>query len=116
MIKVINKRIEDYIVGSIYIGRGSPLGNPFTHISNKETKAEFICDSREIAMNCYEAYLMVKIKSRDKVICDELNRVYKKALKGDVYLLCYCKPKSCHGDIIKKIIDSKIILNAIKNK
>ena len=29
-------------------------------------------------------------------------------LSGDVNLVCFCKPKSCHGDIIKMIIENKI--------
>jgi len=43
-----------------------------------------------------------KIKKKDKKICDELNRIYN--LK-EVNLVCFCKPKSCHGDIIKEIIE-----------
>ena len=41
---VVNKYKSEY---DVYIGRGSPWGNPFTHIKDKTTKAEFIVDTRE---------------------------------------------------------------------
>lgn len=36
---VVNKYKEDF---DVYIGRGSKWGNPYTHIKDKTTKAEFI--------------------------------------------------------------------------
>jgi len=30
------------------------------------------------------------------------------AKTGDVNLVCFCKPKACHGDIIKKLIEEKL--------
>jgi tryptophan synthase alpha subunit len=36
---------------------------------------------------------------------DELQRIKNLAEKQDVNLVCFCAPKSCHGDIIKEIIE-----------
>lgn len=104
MITVVNKYKHTPTENDVYIGRRSVLGNPFTSIKDKVTKAEFICDSREESVENFEVYLNEKIAEKDKRICDELNRIYK---MEDVNLVCFCKPKSCHGDIIKKIVDTK---------
>ena len=42
--RVVNKYKESY---DVYICRCSKCGNPFTHISDKKTKADFIVDTRE---------------------------------------------------------------------
>jgi len=108
MIKVKNKHKSKPDKNDIYIGRGSILGNPFTHFDLNKTKAEFHCNSREESIKNFENYLIDKINKNDPKICDELNRIYLLALKQDINLVCFCKPKSCHGDIIKKILDEKI--------
>ena len=109
MIQVVNKyKFDPSDKISFYIGRGSALGNPFTSIKDKITKAQYVCDSREESVSNYESYLIEKIKVKDKSICDALNEIYLKAKCGDVYLVCFCAPKSCHGDIIKKIVDEKL--------
>ena len=45
-----------------YIGRPNVLGNPFTHKEN--TKAEFVVESRNKAVEEYEKYIRNKIKER----------------------------------------------------
>ena len=40
--RVVNKYKESY---DIYIGRGSKWGNPFTHLSDKKTQADFVVNS-----------------------------------------------------------------------
>lgn len=108
MIIVKNKHKSKKESNDIYIGRGSILGNPYTHFDLDKTKAEFQCKSREESISSYEKYIISKIESKDPEICKELNRIYFLALYQDVNLVCFCKPKSCHGDIIKKIIEKKI--------
>lgn len=105
MITVVNKYKHTPTKNDVYIGRGSVLGNPFTSIKDKTTLAEFVCDSREESVESFRKYIDEKIASKDKKICDELNRIYK---IQDVNLVCFCKPKSCHGDEIKKIIEIKL--------
>lgn len=108
MIRVKNKHKSKPESNDIYVGRGSVLGNPFTHFDLEKTKAEFHCETREESISNYENYLLEKIKNKDSAICKELNRIYSLALKQDVNLVCFCNPKSCHGDIIKKVLESKI--------
>ena len=110
MINVVNKRTFKGNNLS-YIGRGSPLGNPFTHKEN--TKAKFIVDSVESAVEAYRKYLNEAIESKDRKICDELNRLYKLYFKQgcELNLGCYCKYKGdelCHGDVVKEILEKAI--------
>lgn len=100
-ITVVNKYKHAPTENDVYIGRGSALGNPFTSIRDRNTKAEFISDA---PIEDFEIYLEQKIAEKDKKICDELNRIYK---MDEVNLLCFCKPKKCHGDIIKEVIESR---------
>lgn len=91
--KVVNKRNEPY---DVYIGRGSNFGNPFTHIKTKQTKAEFVVKSRKEAIEAYRSYLLSNPELLEEI----------KQLKGKT-LGCFCKPKSCHGDIIVEVLESK---------
>ena len=89
-----------------YMGRPSVLGNPFSHKEN--TKAAHKCESREESIAKYRDWLISKIESKDRKVCAELNRLYKIAIKGDLYLSCWCYPLDCHCRIIKEVLESKI--------
>lgn len=109
-ILVVNKHKHQSTPNDVYIGRGSILGNPFTGSKNiKQTKALYQCSSREEAVEKYREYLLEKIKNKDKAICNELNRLYKKIKDGEtIYLVCFCKPKKCHGDVVRDVLLSKL--------
>ncbi len=95
MTKVVNKYKERY---DVYIGRGSIFGNPYTHIKNKNTKAEFIVNTREEAVEKYRKYFYNKINA-DKNFKNEVLKLKNKTLG------CFCKPKACHGDIIVEYLE-----------
>ena len=93
-VRVLNKRL----VGDRgeYVRRPSPLGNPF--------KLERESD-RESVIERYEVWLREKITTRDKAVCGELNRLYKIARDfGVLELLCWCAPKLCHADVIRRVL------------
>jgi hypothetical protein len=96
-IKVLNKHHGYKPDGdrNYYIGRSSPLGNPFP------IQGEFY---REAAIHAYERWLRQMIDKADPVVCDALNHVAERATSGGINLICFCTPKFCHGDIIKKIV------------
>lgn len=108
MITVVNKYKHQPTVNDVYIGRGSVLGNPYSSIKDRDTKASVICDSREESVVKYKQHLEMAIKDKIKPITNELNRIYKLAKEGDVNLVCFCSPKLCHGDVIKEILESKL--------
>lgn len=77
-----------------YIGRGSPLGNPF--VIGKD-------GTREQVIARYGIWLTEQIDKKNPVVLDELNRLGNKAIddKG-LALQCFCYPKPCHGEVIKE--------------
>lgn len=77
-----------------YIGRGSPLGNPY--VIGKD-------GSREQVIAKYRVWLNEQIMRKNPVVLDELNRLGNKAIdeKG-LALQCFCYPKPCHGEVIKE--------------
>lgn len=78
----------------VYIGRPSKWGNPFSHLAGNFTLAKFKVESRKEAVERYEVYLL-----ENKELMDSLHE-----LKGKT-LGCWCSPKACHGDVLKKYVD-----------
>ena len=72
----------------VYIGRPSKWGNPFI-IGRDGTRKEVV-----------EKYRMWLSEH------PELIEEAKKELKGKV-LGCWCKPKSCHGDVLARVAEGK---------
>lgn len=102
MNRVVNINQEPY---DVFIGRGSKWGNPFTHIKDKVTLADIIVDTREQAIDNYREYL-----TQNKELIDSLDE-----LEGKV-LGCYCKPKSCHGDILLEFLSKRKIIKFLNNE
>lgn len=102
MIQVLNKHF--YEGDGYYIGRPSPLGNPFSHHS-KSTAVRV--RSREEALEKYEAWL--EEQEEGSVVLKELRKLvaqYKE--KGYLKLICWCAPASCHGHIIARKIEEML--------
>jgi hypothetical protein len=59
---------------------------------------------RERVILDYKVWLWERIKERGKVFA-ELVRIKKLAERGDVHLICWCKPKACHGDVIRSCVE-----------
>lgn len=81
MPRVLNKYRDVIPSGAVYIGRPSPYGNPYT-IGPDGT--------RDQVYEKFKVYLRKNKKLQAKV---------KKELKGRD-LVCFCKPKRCHGDLL----------------
>lgn len=94
MARVVNRRDERE---DVYIGRGSPLGNPFTSMQGGASKAEFFVATRAEAVASYRVWLWNEIKE------GRITPEYLRSLDGKK-LGCYCYPKACHGDIIVRAV------------
>ena len=90
---VVNLRKNDY---DVYIGRGSKWGNPFTHIKDRNTKAEHIVATRTEALNRYREWI-----KEQPMLLNSLEELRGKRLG------CYCKPKTCHGDILVELLTQR---------
>ena len=115
MIVVYNLKNEDHMSdeNDFYIGRGSVLGNPYTHIKDRKTLATFVVGSREEAIELYSDYFD-KMYGCNKEFTKEIDDIYERYKAGKtVYLGCFCKPKSCHGDIIKQKLEKRLLKEKI---
>ena len=104
-IEVVNMKNHTSTPYDFYIGRPSSVGNPYSH--NPESKlAKFIVPTRDEAIESYGKYLHDRIDSGDLEFIGAINKmleIYKDYEK--LNLCCWCKPKSCHGDYIKKYLE-----------
>lgn len=108
-ITVKNKYKHAPSIYDIYIGGGSPLGNPYL-INDK------IGDTRSVVIERYKQWLSNKVVEEDPHVLRLLNTIAKKSMDGDpVHLVCFCAPQRCHGDVIKKLIDDAVKLE-LKSK
>jgi len=68
----------------VYIGRGSPWGNPFKI---------GVDGNRDEVIAMYEIYIL-----QNPQLLSRLSE-----LKGKI-LGCYCAPQRCHGNILEKLL------------
>lgn len=82
---------------SEYIGRPSPLGNPFPIGPNAD---------RDVVCKHYEEWFQERIELNDPIVFHELLRLHRIGrVKGVVRLGCFCKPKRCHGETIAHFLE-----------
>lgn len=84
MPKVHNKYHKTAGSEAVYIGRGSPYGNPF--VIGKHGDRNAVCDQFDV-MLLGNPQLLEKVKTE---------------LEGKD-LVCFCAPKRCHGDTLLRI-------------
>jgi hypothetical protein len=85
MCKVIHIKDKTNSMDEVYIGRGSKWGNPFV-IGKHGNRDEVIA--------LYEERLL-----QNNELMDDLVELVDKTL------VCFCKPKACHGDVLKSLVD-----------
>ncbi len=93
MIFVVNKR-RGAPAGSVYIGRGTSLGNPF-HIGKDGDRANVI--------RKYRLWLMSQTDDSPAMrMLVSLAEKHKE--DGILYLSCWCAPLACHGDVVAEAV------------
>lgn len=124
VVRVVNITKDDVSMddGYFYVGRSktmkSPLANPFTHNGKRSSLAKLSFKTREQAIDAYDKYFDAMYGNDDEFTkaFDEIYEYYKAG--NDVILGCFCKPEKCHGDIIAKKLQQKLVkekLNERKN-
>ena len=117
MIIVYNRGKEDHSAHPtnypIYRG-GSVLGNPYTDKPLKGTLAVFKAKNREEAIEKYDTYFDTQY-GRNREFTAVIDEIYEKYKNGEtVYLECYCHPLPCHGDVIVKKLQQRLLKEKIK--
>jgi len=99
-IKICNMRfVKPKFEWEFRVDRMSPVGNPF--YMNDESQRDIVCDK-------YESYFQTQLENNThfkKYLQAMLN-----ALKqyGKLYLYCWCAPKRCHAETIKRWLENQI--------
>lgn len=83
MRRVHNKRAGTAPADAVYIGRGSPWGNPF--VIGQHGDRDEVCDKFE--QFSLPALDLAPLRGKD--------------------LVCWCKPARCHGDSILRALTTK---------
>lgn len=83
MVVVYNRRNDDVPPDAVYVGRGSPYGNPFRIVGGRRDKA----------IMKFKEWLLAQ---------PELVEQVKRDLRGKD-LVCYCAPSFCHAEILMEI-------------
>lgn len=118
---VYNLHEEDHSQepNNFYIGRkegGNPLSNPFTFNGVRKSLAKKSFKTREEAIEAFEKYFDL-LYGKDEELTKAFDEIYSHYEKGEnVYLACFCHPKPCHGDVIAKKLQEKLIKNKISLK
>jgi hypothetical protein len=88
----------------VYIGRGSPLGNNWSHAAG--TTAQFKVETRLDAIAEYRRWLWTRIQSAKGAAFEALQQIKDRATSGEkINLACSCHPKPCHGDVVKSAVE-----------
>ena len=106
MLNVINGNKEGFFdTNTIYIGRAnkyyglreSPLSNKFrTNLSYNLTDV----------LQLYKSWLYTNFIKGEGEVYEEIMRLITLVKEGkEINIACWCKPKQCHGDIIKEFVD-----------
>ncbi len=96
-ITVVNRRLGGK---GVYVGRPSPLGNPF-HLPRAEYDIEK--DPHDI-LGAYRRWLLDRMSVRDSRQAEEMRRLREIALERPLALACWCAPKRCHADVIRDLL------------
>ena len=97
MIRIINVKTQRAREGEVLVkvGRPSPLGNPF-YMAHEGMRDE-VCEK-------YENWFAEQVANNPAVRA-ELHRILLLARQGDVALGCFCAPRRCHAETIKRFLD-----------
>jgi hypothetical protein len=98
-ITVVNRRKPDSLGPRVYVGRGSPLGNPFEMQDRSDAERNRVCDE-------YEPWLRKQYRLQGSPQRTGLDRLVARHRAGeDLRLECFCAPKRCHADFVKHAIE-----------
>jgi hypothetical protein len=88
----------------IYIGRGTPLGNQWSHTPG--TAAAHRVETREQAVSTFQEWLSSQIDKGEGPVFRAIQQIKERVAIGEqIKLACSCVPQLCHGDVIKGTIE-----------
>lgn len=112
---VYNKNNETHLGENNYpIYRPNILGNPYTDIKDRQTKALYVVKNRDEAIQKYSDYFDLKY-GKDVQFTKIVDEIYNKYKNGEtIYLECFCAPLPCHGHVIARKMEQRLLREKIK--
>ena len=113
MIRIVNLANYKPTKGEILIKvdrSNKILGNKF--IMKNESERDYVCDK-------YQEWFYTQIKENNKDVIEELNKIKELSLNNNIALGCWCYPKRCHAQTIKKFLEVDMVAkkeSTIKSK
>lgn len=95
MSKIVHCKKEPF---DIYIGRPTKWGNPYSH-KPSGTLASYVVATRDEAIDAYRKWIT---EGEGKHLLNDLHELKDKTLG------CWCKPKSCHGDVLIELLNQQL--------
>ena len=83
-----------------YIGRSSSSRTS----SVMDNSFSALCNPFRLEVDNVENRKMVIDKFRQYAYKQELVKLLKDEQYDVIYLVCFCKPKDCHGDVVKELV------------
>lgn len=96
MVVVVNR--HQFSGKGEYVGRPGALGNPY-EIGKDGTRDEVV--------EKYGPWLR-REWVKGGMVKAALLKLVGLAKMGDLHLVCSCKPKRCHGDILKQVVETLV--------
>ncbi|MFN9637032.1 MAG: DUF4326 domain-containing protein, partial [Synechococcaceae cyanobacterium] len=87
--------IGSLLPGQVYVGRPSPLGNPYALGRD---------GNREHVIAKYRRWLWARLQEHDSPQEQELRRLLTLAVAGKLELLCWCAPLPCHAEVVRSAL------------
>jgi hypothetical protein len=90
----------------VRVDRQSVLGNPYYMASSKDPAEDSV--ERDRVCNLYQEAFDQFVRVGQKKIVAELDRLYALYCEyGKLNLFCWCAPKRCHAETIKKYLEDR---------
>lgn len=100
MIRIVNLKNYKPLPNEILIkvDRSSPVGNPF--YMKDESMRDEVC-------NKYDIYYNKQI-GKNTTFTSYIETIFTNYLNSDIALGCWCYPKRCHAETIKRFVEDAL--------
>ena len=104
MITVVNRHSQvQYDGHTFYVGRGTLLGNKYSH---HKIDGCIKCKDRDEAVSLYREWLRGQILSNNSKVITALKKIRELSKSHKINLECSCSPRRCHADVIKEAAET----------
>lgn len=105
--EVVNSHVHRKNPNDVYIGRlppNSPVKSPLANMYSSQvgTLAKYVVKDSETAIRYYKRWFLQQVADKNPEVLAELAK-----MTPETNLVCFCKPRACHGDVIKEYMEDK---------